>query len=146
MMFALLVSLALTGIPQAQAERADQKSDRAIAASLDGNWTVVSLEKNGQAVAEAKSMTVKAKDGTFTCTAKDGKPAMSLKAEFMNNGHLTAQATEGDNSTPVAKAGVFVLTGDYLALCIHDASGTDAKSKCTILLKREGSGRDTGNR
>ena len=146
MMFAILVSLALTGVPQAQAERVDQKSDRAIAASLDGSWTVLNLEKNGQAVAEAKNMTVKAKDGTFTCSAKDGKPAMSLKAEFTNTGHLTAQATEGENSTAVAKAGVFVLTGDYLAICLHDATGTDAKTKCTILLKREGSGRDTGNR
>jgi uncharacterized protein (TIGR03067 family) len=157
-MFAILVSLALTTTPHGQAQPVIKNADRALASSLNGNWSVVNLEKNDQPVVEAKNMTVKAKDGTLTISAKDGKPAMTWKAEFTAMGQITVQAKEGANSTTISKSGVFVLTGDYLAICLHDASnaatnedarivaGRDPKTKCTILLKRESRGRVTENR
>ncbi len=54
----------------------------AAAVNLDGNWTVVCLEKDGQPVADAKGKTVTAKDNTFTCTGKDGKAGMAWAITF----------------------------------------------------------------
>ncbi|OWK35653.1 hypothetical protein [Fimbriiglobus ruber] len=119
---------------------------------LDGAWTVVCFEKNGQPQADAKGMTVKADGGVITCSGRDGKPAMTLKLAFGPNG--TIQVTEGSSdaaATPLAaKAGVYVLTEGYLAICVHadaTAAGADqktaadapnAKSHCSVILKREG--------
>lgn len=114
------------------------------AKSIDGVWTVVSYEKDGQPQADAKGMTVKAENGTLTCSAKDGKPAMTMKLTFGPNATLMATETTGETSTPTAaKKGVYVLTQDYLAICVHEeAKPTDAnpkpeiKGKCTVILKR----------
>lgn len=63
------------------------------ARALDGAWTVVCFEKNGQPDADAKGMTVQADAGTITCTGRDGKPAMTLRVAFGPNG--TVQVTNG---------------------------------------------------
>jgi hypothetical protein len=116
---------------------------------LDGAWTVVCYEKDGQPQNEAKGMTVKADAGTITCAGKDGKPAMTVKVSFGQNG--TVQVTEGSGTaSPVsaARAGVYVLTQDFLAISINEEiapAGADTKAvdeqggkaRCNLILKRD---------
>ena len=128
----------------------------AAAASLDGNWTVVCYEKNGQPMAEAKDCQVMVKDNVATFTCKNDKDKIvSIRFECGQNG--TIKATEiaaGDDAKPVdgpAKTGVIVKTREYVALCIHDAGAdpkpgaepaaktdppAEAKAYCTVILKR----------
>jgi len=140
-------------------------------ASLDGTWTVVCVEKDGQPMQDAKDMTVSIKDNTITCSGKDGKQAMTMKFEFTGPGKAKVMMTEGaaigtgtgtdrkepgtadkkDDTKKDDKAGgkeaVYVLTSEYLAVCIHDdapktgaiTTEPSSKSKCSILLKRSGS-------
>ena len=117
---------------------------------LDGVWTVVCFEKGGEAQPEAKGMTVKAENGTITCSGKDGKTAMTMKVVIGQNG--TVQVTEQGADTSVAaapaRAGVYVLTNDFLAISLNteappanaDKATTDAanKTRCSIVLKRDG--------
>ena len=165
-------------------------------ASLDGNWTVICLEKNGQPVAEAKNATVMVKGNTATFKKQDGSAGTEMKAlrfDFGREGKLYvteanadgkfervgADAPRPDGTAPPAaggtdnragaradgsKEGIYVLTQDYLAVCIHDqgartgpagtggqpggagaAAGDNAraggqqpqnKSYCTVILKR----------
>lgn len=146
-MYALLLTMSL--VAAAPAEDKPRNADRAAQASLDGNWTIVALEKDGQPVAEAKNMTVMVKGDTITCSAKDGKPAMTWKVSFADMGMVKVTATEGDNAKPMESSGVYVLTNDMLALCLHNAkddktepattiaNSPNQKSKCSIILKRE---------
>ena len=127
--------------------------------SLDGNWTIVCLEKDGQPQPDAKNMTVMAKGDTITCSGKDGKPAMTWKLTFADKGRINVTSTDANTSgqpqanAGEAKSGVYVLTNDVLAICVHDAkAGTETsaagtagspqvKSHCSIILKREGASR-----
>ena len=113
---------------------------------LDGTWTVACYEKNGEPQADHKGMTVKVSAGTITCAGKDGKPAMTMKAVLGSNG--TIRVTEGESSAAHAKSGVYVLSKDTLAICLHadktaegdtKAAADAPKPHCTIILKREGS-------
>lgn len=188
----LLLTAALGLVaPQAPAAPATPAApqDRAAAApdkSLDGQWTVVCFEKAGQPMPEAKNMTVKCEGNMITCSGKDGKPTLAMKVTFGPN--ATIRVTElGSDAKPGAevkpgevqqvggadrpgdaagragtRAGVYVLTQDYLAICIHeDAAGAregapreaaqpdeanrasagntpSTKSYCTVILRREG--------
>lgn len=117
---------------------------------LDGAWTVVCYEKGGEAQAEAKGMTVKAEAGTIICSVKDGKPAMTLKVVLGPNGTIQVTEVSADTAAPApaARAGVYVLTADFLAVRLNtetppagaDKAAIDAanKSRCAIILKREG--------
>ena len=146
-MYALLLTMSL--VAAAPADDKPRTADRATQASLDGNWTIVALEKDGQPVAEARNMTVMAKGDTITCSAKDGKPAMTWKVSFADMGMVKVTAMEGDNTKPMESSGVYVLTNDMLALCLHNpksdktepattvTSGPNQKSHCSIILKRE---------
>jgi uncharacterized protein (TIGR03067 family) len=121
------------------------KADPAKANALDGTWTVVSIEKNGEPMKDAKDMTVTVKDNTVTCSGKDGKPAMTVRFEFAGPGQARVTMDEGanaerrtgtgtgtadkpaddtkkpaDGGKPGTKAAVYVLTSDHLAVCIHD--------------------------
>lgn len=129
----------------------DQKGQSAQA--LDGAWTVVCYEKDGQPQADAKGMAVKAENGTLTCAGRDGKPAITLKVACGPNGTVRVTEMGADAAAPAAdaKAGVFVRTGDYLAISVNaDARpgeardgakpDQDAKPRCTLLLRREGKG------
>ncbi|QEL20507.1 hypothetical protein [Limnoglobus roseus] len=116
---------------------------------LDGAWTVVCYEKGGEAQADSEGMAVKADSGTITCAGKDGKAAVTMKVVFAANG--VAQVTEmaADGATTNAKAGVYVLTADYLAISLNaepeatasdatgNAAGGSKKSRCSIILKRD---------
>ena len=177
-MTTLLIASVLALTAPQQPPGGAQPQDRAAPTdkALDGQWTIVCLEKNGQPMPEAKAMTVKCEGNTITCSAKDGKPAMTLKVVFGQNGTLkvteqNAEAspapepgrpadTAGRDPASASKSGVYVLTSDFLAVCIHDtaARGADrngsgdttaadrvgggsnpsAKSYCSIILKREG--------
>jgi uncharacterized protein (TIGR03067 family) len=145
-----LLCLVLAAGPQANP--GDRTASGVIAdkasVNLDGNWTVVAIEKNGQPVEDAKNMTVMAKGNTFTCTGKDSKPAMTWKIEFGGQGTVSVQVQEGDGAA-MAKKGVYVLTKDMIALCLHaeesaagavTTTGPNTKSHCSIILKREGAG------
>jgi len=114
LMFALTLSLALAAPP----DSSTQDKTRA----LEGNWTIVSIEKNGQPKEDAKQMTVTFKDGTITASGKDGKPAMTWKVDFADQGKVAVKATESDGAAPVDKTGVYVLTNDFLAICLHDGN------------------------
>jgi len=136
-----------------------QRDDKAAPKSLDGNWTVVCCEKNGQPVTDAKDAVVKIDGNTLTCTGRDGKPTMSMKINFEGNGTISVSDTTGldpvgtaASEKPATKKGVVICTSDYCAICVHDdvakgVSGTlntttnepTTKSKCTVILKREGS-------
>ncbi len=164
---ALLCSAAVS-FAQAPARPDDtRKADPAAKANpLDGTWTVVCIEKNGEAMKDAKDMTVTVKDNTVTCSGKDGKSAMTVKFEFTGPGQAKVTTTDGaattgtdrkEDAKAATKAAVYVLTKDYLAVCVHDdkGSGTDkpgdparggsgaittaaptSKSACSIILKR----------
>ncbi|HEX4613699.1 MAG TPA: hypothetical protein VH092_36290 [Urbifossiella sp.] len=119
------------------------------AKTLDGTWTVVCYEKGGVPQADARGMTVKAEAGTITCSGKDGKTAMTLRVAFGPNG--TAQVTEAGGDTaapaPAARAGVYVLTRDYLAVSVNQdgagaspqpPAGQGGKARCSVILRREG--------
>ncbi|OWK42230.1 hypothetical protein [Fimbriiglobus ruber] len=119
--------------------------------NLDGAWTVVCFERNGQPQADAKGMTVKAEGNTLTCSGRDGKPAVTMKLAFGPNGTIRVTETKGDSTeASAAKAGVYVLTDGYLAICVHAdgaqagadqqtaANAPNAKSHCSVILKREG--------
>jgi hypothetical protein len=180
-MFATLTTAALTFA-------AAQPPATAPGQSIDGNWTIITLEKNGQPVADAKDMSVSIRGNTITFN-KGGAPSSEMKAmrvDFGQNGTLRVTEAGADNkfgntapavppgTTPGAtgagpqsgtKAGVYVLTRDYLAVCVHDtaaktgtaataqpgevrpASGTEAqpaagqpqqRTYCTVILRREG--------
>jgi uncharacterized protein (TIGR03067 family) len=136
------------------ADKADAKAEK-----LEGTWTVVAIEKDGQPMQDAKDMTVTVKDNTITCSGKDGKPAMTCKLEFTGPGKAKVMMTEGgatgtepatnarkDGGKEGSKEAVYVLTSDYLAVCVHDDTNKTAatttepnsKSKCSIILKRGG--------
>ena len=143
-MYATLLCLTLAANP-VTTRVADQ-------ASLDGSWTVVCVEKDGQAMADAKGKTVTVKDNTFTCMGKDGKAGMTFKIDFAKNGTIGMTEIAKDDGTRIetpseSKQGVYVLSSEYLAICVHDdtaaaSTAPQQKSKCTILLQREGARRD----
>jgi hypothetical protein len=117
---------------------------------LDGAWTVVCYEKSGEIQTEAKGMAVKAESGTITCSGKDGKTAMTMKVVFGPNGTVQMTEVSNDTTTPAtaARAGVYVLITDFLAISLNteaapagaDKATVDAANKlrCSVILKREG--------
>ena len=142
-MYALLLSAAATA--------AAAPNDKPV--NLDGNWTVLCAEKDGQPVPDAKDMTATIKGNTITCNGKDGKKAMTMRVEFGPKGTIkvtdTTDAAPGDK--PAVKEGVYIHTNDFLAVCIHAAGdrpapgaappaggAPDAKYSCVVFLKREG--------
>ena len=118
------------------------KSDKAHA--LEGTWTVLSAEKDGQPMQDAaKDITCTVKDNVVTCTCP--KSGTTIRMECTGPGKAKVTMTEGKDTKGDAKEAVYVLTNDYLAVCVHDAktasTGTDgfqpsSKSHCSIILKR----------
>jgi len=157
-MYGLLLCAMLTAQQQ---DQSNISSDRAM--SLDGTWTVVSCEKNGQAMTDAKRMTCSIRNNTVTfATDKTGSNNSSnnssgdmktMKLEF--GPQATIRVTELDargSSDNKTKQGVCVVSKDFIAVTILDdmASGnrtslkpnenfTDkpqTKSHFTVFLKR----------
>lgn len=115
--------------------------------TLEGSWTVLCLEKDGQPVPDAKDMTVTLKDGALTCQCPKTKMTMKIEFTGPGKGKVTAGAAkEGEKAE--TKDAVFVMTNDYLAICVHDEQATtgsvttytpSSKSACSLVLKRSGS-------
>lgn len=133
------------------------EQDTAPIASLDGNWTILCVEKDGKALPAAKDKTVSVKNNILTCT-DDRAGLKTMKVQFAPKG--TIQIWEqvkasGNEPNPSydekAKSGTYILTADYLAVCVHDETGASeanqpnqttssfrpqAKSHCTMIFKR----------
>ena len=126
------------------------------AISIDGNWTVLCVEKNGEPVADAKNKTVNIANNTVTCKS-DPAHIKTMRLEF--GPHTMIRVTEiNDHGTAEKpKTGVYILGKDFMSICLHDDAAmahsrlTDgertslkvdfnqkphAKSDCTIFLKR----------
>ncbi len=151
----LLSAVLFAQVPAPTATKAEPAN---ATASLDGSWTVVCYEKNGQPMAEAKDCTVTMKDNVATFTCKNEKDKiMAIRFECGQNG--TIKATEianagtepkpGDKSQ--TKTGVIVKTTDYVAICVHEGGkpgeepktgeqpvSAETKAYCTVVLKRAG--------
>ena len=159
-MNALILSVAL--LAQApETPKADPAAKTPATASLDGNWTVVCYEKNGQPMAEAKDCQVMVKDNVATFTCKNEKDKiMSIRIECGEKGTIRATeladaGSEKPGEKVQTKTGVCVKTQEYVAICIHDAGGepktgtepgtkaeqpanAETKAYCTVILKRAG--------
>jgi hypothetical protein len=118
--------------------------------SLDGDWQVVALEKDGRPVDGASTFTVSVRNNVATFSGGDEKNRPhAMRIEFGPNGQIrtTEQGTSdrpgagtgtqpggtaaterpaaGSPTTSGAKTGVYVIAGDYLAVSLHDrATGT----------------------
>ena len=145
-MLKFAIGTAVACLALVTAGAADNKGPTAKA--LDGAWTVLCYEKDGQPQADAIGMTVKADSGTITCSGKDGKPTMTLKVAFGPNGTVQVAEVSADTAAPApaARAGVYVLTQDLLAISINEevaatdpkpAAGQGGKARCNLVLKRE---------
>lgn len=152
---AVVVSAQNPGSPARPADTG--KADKTNA--LEGTWTVLCAEKNGQPMPEAKDITCTVKDGVMTCTCP--KTGMTAKIEFTSPGKGKVTMSEGKEDTKAqAKEATYILTNDYLAVCVHDEKtsiggekppkDTDvstgfqptAKSQCSFILKRGGTGKE----
>jgi hypothetical protein len=122
--------------------------------TLDGNWIVVSFEKSGQTMAEAKDCMVTIKDNVIVYSPKNEKMSINaMKLEF--GPQSTVQVTEiapktEEANPPKARPGVYILTQEYVAISIRDsaaisvgetppvASSTkpNANAFCTVIMKR----------
>ncbi len=127
--------------------------------SINGTWTVLSAEKDGKPMGEAKDIVVTVADNVFTVRDKDGKE-MHLRMEFTGPGKANVtedlSSTTGDKpvkdeKAPGAKSAVYVMTADYLAICVHHEAAEggvkaasvsevtgkpSGKSFCSFVLKR----------
>lgn len=153
----LLICAVLLGVTVAVAEEPKSAPNPAATKSIDGTWTVLCAEKDGQPMPDAKDITVTVKDNVFWVKVKDGKE-MKLKMEFTGPGmaKVTEEAPTKDDAPKTDKAhgpksAVYVLTNDFLSICVHHdkaegdikaASATEpvgqasSKSYCSFVLKR----------
>jgi hypothetical protein len=96
-------------------------SDRNIApVVLDGNWTLVSYERDGQAVAGSANTQVKVANNMVTCNGPTAADTKTMKFEFGPQGTIRVTDAKEGGTWAKAKTGVFVLTNDYLCVCLHD--------------------------
>lgn len=162
LILSVVLVLAQAPTPAPTAEREANRDNTPM--SINGNWTVICYEKDGKPMPEAKNVTVNVKDNMITFTGGKDNMMAPLKVNFGPQGTIRvteAQVADATKPTPGEKrsqemAGVYVLTNDYLAICLHDnapaqqgevtaAGGTvpqqgqtqpQMKSKCTVVLKR----------
>jgi hypothetical protein len=64
--------------------------------SIDGTWTVLCFEKNGQAVPEAKNMTITIRNNVATCSGDEKSRPKAMRLEFGQNGMI--RVTELDTT------------------------------------------------
>jgi hypothetical protein len=156
----LITALVLAQPPAAQPPAArtptQPQPGHDAAMSLDGNWTVVCLEKNGQPVADAKNLTVTVRNNVATFS--DANKQKAMRFEFGPNNQIRVTEMEGTGTgtgtgrgtgtgtgtgaaippPPAAagsparnetKTGVFVLARDFFAVSLHDASARPATER-----------------
>lgn len=136
----LLTAILLAQAPQAGTQppgRDTQPSAR----SLDGTWTVLCFEKNGQAVPEAKNMTITIRNNVATCSGDEKNRPKSMRLEFGQNGTIrvteldaaagapgaaapgaapTARTEGAAGEHAGAKTGHYILTKDFFCVCLKD--------------------------
>jgi len=120
-------------------------SAREKSAMLDGTWTVLSVEKNGQPMTDAKMKTVTIRNNIITCNSSENHDMKVMRIEFGPEARVRVTDVSNDrnaanndaantginnNSTPNehAKMGVCVLSKDFFALCLHDDAKTNTTS------------------
>lgn len=163
--FVLSALLAVGGGP-AQASIIPQVIDRlpTPVVSIDGDWIVLAAEKYGQPMGEVMYTTVTVKDNVMTFASPPGilsgtidktdlrKP---LRLGFGPDHTIRVLEVTGAGwfglFTAEVKSGVYVLTGDYLAIAVHDEDGpaeirTRGERSCTIFLQRTDVSRQNGQR
>lgn len=133
----LLTAVLLAQAPQAGTQPPDRDTRSAAAQSLDGAWTVVCLEKDGQPVPDAKNMTVTIKNGVCTFAGGDDKTRQkAMRVEFGQHGMVRvteqdAATAPGEAARPeaaagepkqAAKTGHYILTKDFFCFCLKDAA------------------------
>ena len=127
-MNALLLSAALLAqapaTPQAKPADPAQTAKADAAKSLDGSWTVISFERDGKPMPEAKDCQVMLKDNVATFTCKDDKNKITaLRLECGDKGTIRATEvdpkSEGKPGEAKTMAGVYVKSSDYIAICVH---------------------------
>jgi hypothetical protein len=122
--------------------------------SLDGDWTLVSYERDGQPVVGSRKTQVKVTNNIVTCHGPTTAETKTMKFEFGPQGTIRVMEAKDGGTWAKAKSGVYVLTHDYLCVCLHDdhlqGSGErtslkvdetfndkpKGKSHCSMVLRR----------
>lgn len=107
------------------------------ATSLDGTWTVLTLEKNGDVVKDMNNKTITVKNGVATFTNGNDKREQ-MRLEFGPNGtlrvtDLSNNADQTNAPPPGAipggaaaynpqqiKTGVYIMTHNYFSVTLHN--------------------------
>ncbi len=159
-MYGLLLCAMLVA-PQQDPSSPTRPADRDNMAkvSLDGNWTVLCVEKEGQPMPDTKKMTVSIANNVVTCKSDVKHDMKSMRLEFGPDATIRVTEMNDRGVAEKAKTGVYVLSKDILAICLHDSAtnttnaGTDGertsrkidaafaptphtKSHCTMVLRR----------
>jgi hypothetical protein len=105
--------------------------------SLDGTWTVLTLEKNGDVVKDMANKTITVKNGIATFTNGNDKREQ-MRLEFGPNGTLRvtdlSNNTDQTNTPPPGaipggvaqyspqqmKTGVYIMTNNYFSVTLHN--------------------------
>jgi len=143
----------LTAVLLAQAPQTGTQPPGRDAQSLDGTWTVLCLEKDGQPVPDAKHMTVTIKNNVCTFAGGDEKHAQkAMRIEFGQNG--TVRLTEQDAGTApgaaagdqkhAAKTGHYILTKDFFCVCLKDNQAAGSGRDVQPTARAGGSGDQSG--
>jgi hypothetical protein len=138
----LLTAVLLAQAPQAGTQPPGRDTQPS-AQSVDGTWTVLTFEKNGQAVPEAKNMTITIRNGVATCSGDEKSRPKAMRLEFGQNGMIrvteldTAVGTDparpeagradAAGDTRNAKTGHFILTKDFFCVCLKDGQATGVR-------------------
>src|SRR5438105_15886873 len=101
-MYATLLAAVLRAqAPQPGTQPPSRDTQPGAAPSLDGTWTVVALEKNGQPVPDARNMTLTIRNNVATCSggAEANRPK-TMRFEFGQNGKIRVTEQEGAQAPP----------------------------------------------
>ncbi|QVL33490.1 hypothetical protein KIH39_06150 [Telmatocola sphagniphila] len=139
-MFAILCSSLLAFVGQTPTPSQTEKATDST--SLDGTWTVLCLEKDGQPVSELKDKQVTIKNNVITCHDNQSH-FKTMKIQFEPHGMVqvweakdgTTGANQNNNANTnettykEAKSGTFVMAKDFLAICVHGDKDKDGTSR-----------------
>lgn len=102
--------------------------------AIQGTWVVVSAERDGKAIDDAKGGKVTFKDGTVTIKTKDEEQKGTYKIDASKK-PKTIDVTEGDKTGFLP--GIYTLEGDTLKICLPRKPGN---KRPTELTSKSGSG------
>lgn len=120
---------------------------------IEGDWIVLAAEQNGQPVPEAMHMAVTVRDNImrFAISSGEDNPPRALRLEFGPKCSIRAIELNGEGLmgllTARVQTGVYAITGDYLAISLHDEEGQSGQlgqadiqqsptPTCTLFLQR----------